>query len=280
MPKKLKLTESQTKLKSELEIIHNKIWQYIESDQKLLSDEDASRLYDEMAKKAHELHMSLKDSGHKPKHHKYMIENRGCTPDDVRFYRYVHPVQDLLAFIDDVHANDDHKDKTIGKTFTLKFFTRRWQYIEHYKITRTEKGWVIRVLSDSYSSNKSMSPELNHLLDNDGVCYPKDINLFFEWLWDKAAEEGLTKAKVQVAINKLGKWISECEKNAPREGVIEQAYIKQLMYDESRDTMEMLVANKQLLDAGAAICCSDFLSGYIQNGKQRIAIPVDSSGNA
>lgn len=74
MPKKLKLTESQTKLKSELEILHNQIWQYIESDQKLLSDDDASRLYDEMAR----LHMSLKDSGHEPKHHKYMIENRGC----------------------------------------------------------------------------------------------------------------------------------------------------------------------------------------------------------
>lgn len=221
MPKKLKLTESQTKLKSELEILHNQIWQYIESDQKLLSGDDASRLYDEMARKAHELHMSLKDIGHEPKHHKYMIENRGCTPDDVCFYRHVHPVQDLLAFIENVHANDDPKDRTIGKTFTLKFFTKRWQYIEHYKITRTEKGWDIRVLSDSYSSNKSMSPELNHLLDNGGVCYPKDINLFFEWLWDKAAEEGLTKAKVQAAINKLGKWISECEEKAPKDGVFE-----------------------------------------------------------
>ena len=280
MPKKLKLTESQTKLKSELEILYNQIWQYIESDQKLLSDEDVNRLYNEMAKKAHELHMSLKDSGHEPKHHKYMIENRGCTPDDVRFYRHVHPVQDLLAFIDDVHINDNSKDKTIGKTFTMKVFTKRWGHYDQYEITRTDKGWDIRVLSDSYSSNKSMSPELNHLLDNDGVCYPKDINLFFEWLWDKAAEECLTKAKVQSAINKIGKWISECEKNAPRDGVIEQAYIKQLMSDESRDTMEMLVANKQLLDVGAAICCSDFLSGYIQNGKQRIAIPVDSSGNA
>lgn len=280
MPKKLKLTESQTKLKSELEILYNQIWQYIESDQKLLSGDDASRLYDEMARKAHELHMSLKDSGHEPKHHKYMIENRRCTPDDVRFYRHVHPVQDLLAFIDDVHINDNSKDKTIGKTFTMKVFTKRWGHYDQYEITRTDKGWDIRVLSDSYSSNKSMSPELNHLLDNDGVCYPKDINLFFEWLWDKAAEECLTKAKVQSAINKIGKWISECEKNAPRDGVIEQAYIKQLMSDESRDTMEMLVANKQLLDVGAAICCSDFLSGYIQNGKQRIAIPVDSSGNA
>lgn len=115
MPKKLKLTEFQTKLKSELEILHNQIWQYIESDKKLLSGDDASRLYDEMARKAHELHMSLKDSGHEPKHHKYMIENRRCTPDDVRFYRHVHPVHDLLAFIDDVHINDNSKDKTIGR---------------------------------------------------------------------------------------------------------------------------------------------------------------------
>lgn len=46
MLKRLNLTDSQKKLKSELEILHNQIWQYIESDQKLLSDEDASRLYD------------------------------------------------------------------------------------------------------------------------------------------------------------------------------------------------------------------------------------------
>lgn len=51
MPKKLKLTESQTKLKSELEILHNQIWQYIESDQKLLSGDDASRIYEKWLEK-------------------------------------------------------------------------------------------------------------------------------------------------------------------------------------------------------------------------------------
>lgn len=146
MPKKLKLTESQTKLKSELEIIHNQIWQYIESDQKLLSDEDASRLYDEMAKKAHELYIFLKDSGHEPKHHKYMIENRRCTPDDVRFYRHVHPVQDLLAFIDDVHANDDHKDKTIGKTFTLKFLQNAGNILSIIKLQGQKKDGILEYL--------------------------------------------------------------------------------------------------------------------------------------
>ena len=45
MPKKLKLTEFQTNLKSELEILYNQIWQYIESDQKSLSHDDANRIY-------------------------------------------------------------------------------------------------------------------------------------------------------------------------------------------------------------------------------------------
>lgn len=62
------------------------------------------------------------------------------------------------------------------------------------------------------------------------------------------------------------------------EYVIEQAYIKQLVSEESRNTMEMLVANRQLLDEGTAVCFSDFLNGYIRNGKQRIAIPVSSNG--
>lgn len=64
------------------------------------------------------------------------------------------------------------------------------------------------------------------------------------------------------------------------EYVIEQAYIKQLVSDESRNTMEMLVANRQLLDEGTAICFSDFLNGYIRSGNQRIAIPVNSNGHS
>ena len=222
MPKRLNLSESQTKLKSELEILHNKIWQYIESDQKLLSDEDASRLYDEMAKKAHELHMSLKDSDHEPKHHKYMIENRGCKPEDERFYEHVHPVQDLLAFIENVDANNDPEDITIGKTFTMKVFTKRWGHYDQYEITRTDKGWDIKgLVASRYSCNKMMQPGLNELLKHDSVCYPKQINIFFEWLWDKAAEEGLSEAEVQKEISQLGDWISKCEINAPRTGVFE-----------------------------------------------------------
>lgn len=99
-----------------------------------------------MARKAHDLHMSLKDSGHEPKHHKYMIENRRCTHDDVRFYRHVHPVQDLLAFIDDVHINDNSKDKTIGKTFTLKFLQDAGNILSTIKLLGQKRDGILKYL--------------------------------------------------------------------------------------------------------------------------------------
>lgn len=221
MTNKIKLTDTQTKLKSKLEDLYKQVWQYIESYQESLSADEANKLYTNMGKTAHELHMSLKEGGHEPKHHKYMIENRECQPDDKCFYEHIHPVQDLLAFIDDVHANDDPEDTTIGQTFIMKVYTRRWGHYDHYKITRTETGWDIEAIVTSYTCDKSAGIGLNKLLAHDSVCYPEKINIFFEWLWDRAAEDGLSKTEVQKAINQLGKWISECEMSAPRNGVFE-----------------------------------------------------------
>ena len=56
--------------------------------------------------------------------------------------------------------------------------------------------------------------------------------------------------------------------------MLEQAYIKQLLSDESKHTMEMLVSNSQLLEEETAICFCDFLDGYVCNGKRRIPISV------
>ena len=222
MAVKITLTPEQTALKSQLKELYDKVWRYIESDQELLFCDDAlNKLYSDMAHTAHELHISLEKSGYKVKHHKYMLENRGCSPEDEHFYEHVHPVQDLLKFTEDVHANDDPEDKTIGNTFTMKVYTRRWGHYEHYQITRTKKGWDIQAVDTSYTCRKDASKGLNKLLEHDSVCYPKQINEFFKWLWDRAAEDGLSKAEVQKAITQLGKWISECEMSAPRDGVFE-----------------------------------------------------------
>ena len=222
MAAKITLTPEQTALKSQLKELYDKVWRHIESDQELLFCDDAlNKLYSDMAHTAHELHISLEKSGYKVKHHKYMLENRGYSPEDERFYEHVHPVQDLLKFTEDVHANDDPEDVTIGSTFIMKVYTRRWGHYDHYEITRTEKGWDIRANATSESCDKRAQGGLNRMLEHDSVCYPEKINVFFEWLWERAAEDGLSKAEVQKSINQLGMWISECEMSAPREGTFE-----------------------------------------------------------
>lgn len=183
--------------------------------------DEAHALYDEMAKIAHELHMSLKDSGYEPKHHKYMLENRGVPVESIEFYDHIHPVDDLLKFIDDVNANDDPEDTTIGQKFTLRIYTRRWGHYDHYYMTRTENGWHFEgmMISNSGECGKDESPNLCRALEHDSVCYPKQIGDFMEYLWNQASE-GLTVDEVQECFDTLGEWISSCEMNAPR-GIFE-----------------------------------------------------------
>lgn len=113
------------------------------------------------------------------------------------------------------------EDQTLGKTFIMKVYTKRWGYYDYYEITRTEKGWNVKFLDAIEQCDKRASKGLNELLAHDSVCYPEKINTFFEWLWDRTAEEGLSEKQVQKAINQLGDWISECEMKAPRNGVFE-----------------------------------------------------------
>ena len=215
MDNAVKLTEEQRELKEELESIYDKLWQYIDGDSKA-SNSEIEKLHLEMAHVAHKLHMSLIKSGCEPKHHDYMLKNRKASPDTVEFYQHLHPVRDLLAFIEDTHANDDPIDVTIGMSFVLHVFTRRWGHFDSYIITRLKSGWKIESAFSSERCKKNMSPGLNKILEHDGVCYPAQINLFFESLWDKAKEDGLNEKQVQKAIDDIGQWITLCEQNTPR----------------------------------------------------------------
>ena len=60
------------------------------------------------------------------------------------------------------------------------------------------------------------------------------------------------------------------EEKTDEEYLIEQSYIKQLVSEESRSTMEVLVENGQVLDEETVICFTEFLNGYIRNGNKRI----------
>ena len=213
----INLTKKQKELRDRLYELDQELWKMLKDRRKPMDYEAMQPLYREMAETAHELHMSLKKSGYEPKHHKYMLENRGVPVEDIEFYNHIHPVDDLLKFIDDVNANDDPEDTTIGEKFTLKIYTRRWGHYDHYFMTRTETGWNFQdmLIANSGDCEKVGSPNLFRALDHDSVCYPKQIDCFFEYLWEQASD-GLTAQEVQDSFDMIGEWISSCEMNTPR----------------------------------------------------------------
>lgn len=186
----------------------------------LWGDKQVAR-YKEMAEYAHKLHFMLKNREIEPKHHKYMLENREVPVDDIEFYNHIHPVEDLLAFIRDVDANNDPEDSTMGKIFKFKIYTRRWGHYDSYSIERISSGWKFSGIADYNSGgcDKKGQPFLYQTLDHDSASYPYNLGELLEWLWNKAAE-GLSESDVQKAFEDIAEWISICEKNVPR-GVFE-----------------------------------------------------------
>lgn len=212
----IKLKDNEQQLKNQLQSKVNEYWSIINNNPVSCDGKKLKELIMQMAEGAHQLHMLLLKRRMEPKHHKYMIKNRGCQPNDPEFYRHIHSVEDLLSFIDDRKANDDPIDTTIGKEFDMRVYTRRWGHDDVYKLKRIDTGWHIKALSIEGDCDKFGSPFLFQSLNHDGVCYPKHLGDFMEWLWDKAAEEGLKEKDVQRAMDQISKWISLCERNVPR----------------------------------------------------------------
>jgi len=178
---------------------------------------DVSALIREIGGEAHRLHMALKRRGHEPKHHGYMIENRGMAADHKEFYMHMHPVEDLLAFIKDEHANDDPEDQTIGHEFSLTVYSRRWGHDDTYALTRTETGWEVE-FTHSGPCDKAGRPYLYSNFANDMVHYPADLEGYLEWLWMRASEQGLSHETVQKCLDELAEWVKATSRAAPSGG--------------------------------------------------------------
>lgn len=186
-------------------------------------DKDVSNEIDAMGDLAHRLHMLLKQRDLEPKHHGYMIENRGMQPDNPEFYEHVHPVEDLLAFLEDPHANDDPVDQTIGKQFKFKVYSRRWGHDDVYKIVRTAEGWDIHHLNIGGPCDRGGRPFLFQNLNHDSINYPSGLEDMMEALWELAASKGLSEDQVQKGLNDLANWVSSTEKKTPSGNYWEEA---------------------------------------------------------
>ncbi|MDP8239848.1 MAG: hypothetical protein P9X24_12225 [Candidatus Hatepunaea meridiana] len=214
---KVELTPEQEKLRDDIKTDIDKALDMIDRRE----TRGITNLVNEMAKKAHQLHIELKDAGNEPVHNKYILKNRGVDPTDLEFYNHIHPVEDLLAFLEDVNANVEPVDVTIGEEFEFKVYSDRLGYKDVYRLKRTDIGWYINYFGIEGQCDRSGFPILYRNLQHDSIQYPQQLEDWIEQIWFKAKDEGLTKEQVQKALDDIAEWISKIEKLAPRKGVLE-----------------------------------------------------------
>lgn len=211
---KVELNKEQRELRELIEEKVKTIRRYFKLNREERSEEkiDIKQQHKEMANAAHALHMQLDP---KPKHHRYMIENRGFQPEDPEFYNHIHSVEDLLNYLDDTTANDDPEDVTLGDKFYMNIYTRRWGHDDKYKLERNEKGWYVSHLSYSDQGGRDAEPILGYILRHDSVSYPRNLSSLMDDIWIRAEEEGLSHEEVQNMLIEVAKWVSLTEKSYP-----------------------------------------------------------------
>lgn len=215
---KIQLERDEETLRSEIEKLVQKCREAFASSR---VDDDVRKWIKEAGEKAHLLHMSLKERGCEPRHHDYMIRNRELQPANPEFYMHFHPLEDLLKFLDDEHANDDPKDQTIDARFTFRVFSKRWGHADTYHVQRTKDGWHVTHSAIGGPCDKGGRPFLFENFRQDSIHYPEGLDAWMEWLWDQAAARGLAFDEVQAGLQQLADWVSITEKSAPSSGIWE-----------------------------------------------------------
>ena len=104
----------------------------------------------------------------------------------------------------------------------LNVYTNRWGHSDKCNINRTQTGWEITRNPIGGECDKEGKPYLYEILNQDNVCYPEDLGICMEELWELADQNSLEgindeiiEAKVQEHLNSIGDWITLVEKNKP-----------------------------------------------------------------
>lgn len=209
----VKLTQLEQTVADELHAAMDLLHGHIENGNRL-EREELRRLHRELGRLGHALHSSLGKRGLEPKHHQYLRENREVEPADPAFYEHVHPVEDLFKFINDVNANDDPPDVTMGAEFTFRAYTQRWGHDDHYKVVRTPEGWNVSFMGIGGDCDQEGEPFLFRNFRQDGISYPAPFGRYLSDVW-RGAADGADWDEVQRRIDELAEWVRVTEAATP-----------------------------------------------------------------
>lgn len=205
---KPKLTKKEKEIIKEISFFLDKAKKHNYSYKDIVKD------IDKFGDEAHKLHLALAKKGCAPQHFKYMIENRGMKASAKDFYKHIHPMEDLLRFINNPDSISDPKDITLNKKFNFEVYSKRWGHNDKYSITRIDIGWNINHISINGDSDKSGNPILFKNLEHDSISYPSTLGYVFEQLWE-LGKNGISKVEMQNKISEISNWVIQTEKSRP-----------------------------------------------------------------
>jgi hypothetical protein len=215
----IKLTRDELAIADQLKAASDRLWGDIKRTERL-TQEEVQQLLRELGRLGHALHVLLANRGVEPRHHKYMLDNRGASPTDPDFYAHLHPVEDLFKFLENTGANDDPPDVTMGGEFVFRAYSQRWGHDDQYEVVRTADGWRISFMGIGGHCDREGTPFLFRNLAQDGISYPESLGSHLADVW-QAAADGATWEEVQRRIDELSDWVRVTENATPGSSRIE-----------------------------------------------------------
>jgi hypothetical protein len=99
---------------------------------------------------------------------------------------------------------------------TFKYRTNRWNGPTTLRLTHNADGWHLGANAYTGQVTPNGAPLLFGNFDQDGVSYPRGIDLQLEYAWDQIAAGVWDEQDAQERIQELADWVTACEEAEPR----------------------------------------------------------------
>jgi len=174
------------------------------------------------SKLSFDLYSKLTSRGVSVKFNNYCLKNMsndvGGGPELLEFHDHIDVIKDIVSFIEFKHAHDDIGDVTLGIECNFEVYCkRRSSYGLIYRtpafIKRTPNGWWVKYLKINKETDKQCSALLK-LIESQAILLPKDVDLAFNYLWEKA-KEGLEIGDFKNKLKEIANWIEVTEHGRP-----------------------------------------------------------------
>lgn len=99
--------------------------------------------------------------------------------------------------------------------FNFRIFTRRWNSMVTYNVTKTTNGWHICHIAINGDCEPDGSPYFYSNFDQDYVAYPSNFGSFLDHIWAALDRKEMNDTDAQEKLQELADWVSNCERSQP-----------------------------------------------------------------